>query len=437
MGKLAFFIIIIFFAAIALFSIENVDLIAIEIPFDGIYEVPKITLIVVSSAIGFLLTLLFVSFRDTKRFIDNWQIQRKQKQEVRIQELYSKALNSLLSHNRENAKKALEGILKEDPEHINALLRLGDIHAEENNFQKANEYYQQARGINPGNFETLFSLEHLMEKTDRWSEAVKYLDDILEIDGKNLTALYRKRSILEKQGRWDDILSLQKAILKYEHSQKEKERETRDVIGYEYEYGRDSLENNQLEKAKKAFKSILRTDKNFIPATLGMVEVMVREGESEEAVNLLEKTYEHSDSKIVLARLEDLLISLGEPARLIRIYKNGISRNPHDPVIRFFLGKLYYRLEMIDDAFEILTSIDAGTASYPERFLLLGNLYLRRSQPEKAVEEFKKVIDFKSALRLPYCCNNCGVIAPEWSGRCHACRQWSTYEFNIDGLCRQ
>jgi tetratricopeptide (TPR) repeat protein len=189
MGKLAFFIIIIFFAATAFFSIENVEITTIKIPFDGTYEVPKITLILSSIAIGFFLTLLFVSFRDTRRFIDNWQVQRKQKQEVKIQELYSKALNSLLSHDRENAKGALEGILKENPEHINALLRLGDIYAEENNFQQANGYYQQARGIGPKHFETLFLLEQLMEKTDRWSEAVRYLDDILETDGKNLTAL--------------------------------------------------------------------------------------------------------------------------------------------------------------------------------------------------------------------------------------------------------
>ncbi|UCE80232.1 MAG: tetratricopeptide repeat protein [Nitrospiraceae bacterium] len=433
MGKLAFFIIIIFFAAIAFFSIENAEITTIKIPFDGTYNVPKITLILISSAVGFFLTLLFVSFRDTRRFIDNWQVQRKQKQEVKIQELYSKALNSLLSHDRENAKGALEGILKENPEYINALLRLGDIYAEENNFQQANGYYQQARGIDPKNFETLFLLEQLMEKTDRWSEAVRYLDDILETDGKNLTALYRKRSIYEKQGRWDDILALQKTILKHEHSQKEKERGIRDLLGYEYEYGRDSLENNQLEKAKKAFKSILRTDQYFTPATLGITEVLVREGENEEAINLLEKMYEQTGSKVVLARLEDLLINLNEPARLIRIYKNGISRNPNDPVTKFFLGKLYYRLEMIDDAFEILTSMDAGGAAYQEQHQLLGNLYVRRNELEKAIEEFKKVIDFKSAVRLPYCCNNCGTISLEWSGRCHECRQWNTYEFNLDG----
>ncbi len=78
----------------------------------------------------------------------------------------------------------------------------------------------------------------------------------------------------------------------------------------------------ELEKAKKAFRTVLRIDKDFVPATLGLAEVLLREGESEEAVNTLEKSYEQTSSMIALARLEDLLINLGEPARLIRIYKN-------------------------------------------------------------------------------------------------------------------
>jgi lipopolysaccharide biosynthesis regulator YciM len=437
MGKLSILIFVLFLAVVALFAIDNKEMTTIKVPFGDVYDVPKIALILLASAIGFVITLVVFAIRDTKKFIDNWQFQKKQKQEIKVQELYSKALNSLLSHNEDEAKEALEGILKEEPVHVNALLRLGDIHASENNYQKANHYYQKARTINPENFETLFALENLMEKTERWSEALKYLDDILEKDHASLTALYRKRNMLERQARWDDLVTLQKSILKRENSEKDKIRENLNLVGYEYEYGRDSLENNQLEKAKKAFKTVLRLDKDFIPATLGIAEVLLREGENEEAVNLLEKSYENSGSKIVLARLEDLLINLGEPGRLIRIYQNSLSKDPSDPMIKFFLGKLYYRLEMVDDALDTLTSFDMSGASYPDLHQLLGNLYMRRNQPEKAVEEFKKVVDFRSSLRLPYCCSNCGHSSKEWSGRCLSCKQWSTYEFNLDGVCKK
>ncbi len=436
MGKLSILLFVLFIFALSLFSFANHGAVTVSIPFGPVYEVQKLALILFSMAIGVFITFIFFTIRDTKKFIDNWQYQKKQKQESKVQHLYSKALNSLLAKNAEAATEALEDILKEEPDHIDALLRLGDIAAADD-FQKANSRYQRARELEPKRIETLFALDSLLEKSGRWSEALRYLDEILDIDDANLTALYRKREILEKQGRWDDVVSLQKSILKHEHSEKDKKREHENLIGYEYEYGRHSLENGQLEKAKKAFRNVLRTEKDFVPAILGLAEVLLQEGESEEAINLLENAYASTESKILLARLEDLLISISEPSRLIRIYRSGISRNPNDPVTKFFLGKLFHRLEMIDDSFDTLSGIDTGGAAYPELHLLMGNLYMKKRQLEKAVQEFKKAADIKTAFRLPYCCSHCGYRADDWSGRCPDCRDWSTYQFNLDGTCKR
>jgi lipopolysaccharide biosynthesis regulator YciM len=436
MGKTSAVIFLLFLLGIIAFGFVNQEVITVSVPGGESYLVSKFILVLVSILIGSFITFIFFAVRDTKKFIDNWHYQKKQKQEAKVQELYSRALNALLAGNGESAQDALNDILKEEPDHIDALLRLGDIAAEEDDFQNANSAYQRARELEPKRLETLFALDRLMEKAGRWSEALRYIDDVLDIDDENLTAMYRKRDILQKQTRWDDIVSLQKSILKHEHSEKDKKREQHNLIGFEYEYGRHSLENSQLEKAKKAFKNGLRTDKDFVPAILGLAEVLLQEGESEEAVNLLENAYTETGSKICLARLEDLLISLGEPSRLIRIYRSGISRSPNDPVTKFFLGKLFYRLEMIDDAFDTLSGIDTGSASYPELNLLIGNLYMRKKQPERAVQEFKKAADIKTAFRLPYCCSHCGYRADEWSGRCPDCKNWSTYQFNLDGTCK-
>jgi len=436
MSKFSIFVIVLFCAVVALFAINNHEVTTIKVPFGSVYEIPKISLMLLSSAIGFLITLFIFAIRDTKKFIDNWQYQRKQKQDIKVQELYAKALNALLAHNEEAARAALGEILTEAPDHVDALLRLGDVCSAEDDYQQAGAYYQRAKDINPKKLETLFALESLMEKTGRWAEAMKHLEDILDIDDSNLTAMYKKRGLLERQGKWDELVYLQKAILKHEHGEKDKKRENQNLIGYKYEYGRHSLENSQPEKAKKAFKTVLRLEKDFLPAVLGLAEVMLIEGDSEEAVNLLEKSYENNHAAILLARLEDLLISLGEPSRLISIYKNSISKRPADPVTKFFLGKLFYRLEMVDDAFEILTSIDTGGLIYPELHQVLGNLYTRKRQYEKAAQEFKKAVDIKLSLRLPYCCTQCGNTADEWSGRCPDCKHWSTYHFNLEGVCK-
>lgn len=433
MSKLFVFFFIVFLAVLALFAIYNQRMTTVTIPFGGSYETPTIAIILLSLSIGALAMLFVFVVRDTRRYVSNIQYQKRQKRDAKIQDLYAKALDHLFAHhNLAEAKQLFRAILSEDPEHRNALLQLGDIALAEGDFRAAREHYQRARDLYPGDVEVLFALTKLMEKMERWSDALAYVEEILDIDDKNLTALYRKRDLLERLEQWDEVVLVQKAILKYEHAEKDKSRERQNLVGYKYEYGRHSLENGDLEKAKKAFRTVLRLDKNFAPASLGLAEVLVREGEHEEAINLLEKTYEQTSSLIILLRLEDLLISAGEPLRLIRIYKNNILKNPHDMLIKFFLGRLYYRLEMIDDAFDVLTSIDTSGTVYPGMHQLLGNLYMKRNQVEKAVLEYQKALESHAgAFSFTYRCQACGYTSSDWSGRCPQCRQWSSYQLNL------
>ncbi len=436
MGKFALLLFVLLLLALGYFAVLNEDTIIFNIAPKTAYEMPKIALILLSFAVGMAVMLLYFFIRDTKRFIENRQHQRRQKRDMHIQELYSRALNAILADNEEEAKSALESIIQDEPSHMDALLRLGDIAAGDDENQKAFTYYKKAKDIQPQNIEVLFSLDRIMEKTGRLSEANTYLDEILRLDPDNLTALYRKRSLLEKAEKWDDLIATQRTIIKHEHNEKNRQREQKNLIGYKYEQGRYSLENASVEKAEKAFRTILRLDKGFVPAYLGLAEALLRKGESEDAIALLQKGFEQTSSTTILARLEDLLINLGEPGRLIAVYRNSVYREPQNQTLRFLMGKVFYRLEMLDDAFDTLGAVDTSSAPYPELHQLLGNIYLRRRQFEKAAEEFRKVIDVKKPFRLPYCCYGCGYTSQDWSGRCPNCREWDTFQFNLYGICK-
>ncbi|MCL5022085.1 MAG: tetratricopeptide repeat protein [Nitrospirae bacterium] len=436
MGKFALLLFVLLLLALGYFAVLNEETVTFHLAPKIAYETPKIALILLSFGVGMAVMLLYFFIRDTKRFIDNRQQQRRHKRDMHIQRLYSRALNAILADNEEEAQADLEAILKEEPGHMDALLRLGDIAAGNEDYQRAFSYYKKARDIQPGNSEVLFSLERIGEKTGRISEATAYLDEVLAADPDNLTALYRKRSLLEKGEKWDDLITIQRAIIKSEHNEKDREREQKKLAGYKYEQGRYALETGELEKAKKAFKTLLRLDRNFVPAYLGLAETILREGDAEDAVNFLEKGFALTASPIILARLEDLLLNLGDPGRLIAFYRTNAAKNPQDQTLRFFMGKIFYRLEMLDDAFEILVTLEGSGAPYPELHQLLGNIYVRHDRCEKAVEEFRKVIDMKKPFKLPYCCDSCGYTSQDWSGRCPACKEWDTFTFNLYGTCK-
>ncbi len=431
MGKLITFIFILFLGLMAYFAVLNRESVTVMVTNDLVYEIPKMALVLISATAGALLMLVVYTIRDTRRLIDNIQAQKRQKKQERIQTLYSRALGAVYAGKTEVAGDALNEILKEDPMNVQALLRLGELAVEKGDLKEALDYFKRALSSDPENAETLLSLVKVKEMMGEHEEALHFIDEILENDPQNMTALFRKREILERLARWDDLIYLQKEIVKQSNDDSEQQM----LVGYKYEYGRESLEAGELEKAKKAFRNVLKIDKDFIPAHLGLAEVMVQEENTEEAINYLEKTYQQHKSMIVLARLEDLLLNIGEPSRLIRLYKNSLAENPSDNVLKFFLAKLYYRLEMLDDALETIQGMENPSA-FPEIARIKGGIYLKRGQADKAAEEFGTALEMKMTLRLPYCCLNCGHTSEQWAGRCSSCGRWNTYYFNIHDTCR-
>jgi lipopolysaccharide biosynthesis regulator YciM len=435
MGKTITLIFILFLGAVTYFAIFNQEEVTVILYKNLQYQLPMFVLVLISSIIGALLMLIIYTIRDTRRLIGNIQMQKRQKRQEKIQNLYSRAIGAINSGKTEVATDALKEILNEDPGNLQALLRLGEIALESKDIKGAQEYFKKALASDPENVEALLNLIKVKEEIGVDDEALSYIDELLEKDPDNIVARYKKRKILERNGRWDDLVYLQKELIKNIQSESEKKMEQKLLVGYKYEAGRESLESGRIEKAKKAFKNAIKLNKDFVPAHLGLAEVMIREGSTEDAINYLEKIYQQYKSLIILARLEDLLIRIGEPSRLIRVYKNSLAERPGDNILKFFLAKLYYRLEMLDDALSTIQSIE-NPGSIPEIAKIKGGIYLKRGEYEKASEEFKSVLDMKKTLRLPYCCSVCGETEDEWSGRCPSCGNWNTYYFNIHGVCK-
>ena len=111
MGKFSIFVVIIFLAVIAMFSVFNNDTTSITIPFGEAIEIPKIGLILVSAVFGALTMLVLFMVRDSMRFMVNYQVQRTQKRAEKISALYHRALNAILGEDMASARVSLEQIL--------------------------------------------------------------------------------------------------------------------------------------------------------------------------------------------------------------------------------------------------------------------------------------------------------------------------------------
>jgi tetratricopeptide (TPR) repeat protein len=437
MGKLAVFFLFIFLAILSLLMFFNKGSVSLTVWKGVTYDdIPLVALIFISTAIGIISMFMVSLIRDTQRRMEIWQIQRIQKKQEKINDTYFKGLEAFLVSSYSVAQDMLAKVLEYDPANFNTLLRLGDIHSNQGDFGKAEEYYFKAKEVKPRSIEVLLSLERVAEIQQNWQEAIKYLDSILDIDSDNISILYKKRDIYERINKWEELMDVQLKILKCKLSEEEEKEENEKLLGYKYELGRYYIKEGSIDKALKILKSILKSDKNFTAAYLSLADAYVTEGNIKEVKAILMKGYEETSSLVFLVRLEDYYIKDGEPGSIIDIYQKAIQKSQKDVRLQFFLAKLYYRLEMIDYALDTINTLDPVVLDSPDMHALLGSVYERRSEHEKATEEFKKALNVDKPLMVPYCCSNCHFISLDWSGRCPECMNWNTLVLDINEICK-
>ena len=399
------------------------------------YEISKLTFFLLTLSIGAGIIFFLYFLRDVKRFLRGLRVQREQKKRLKIQELYTKGLNSLLAKRNAEAITFFQKVLAIDPNHVNTLLRMGISQLRERNPQEAVLLHQKALSLDPDNQEVMFSLASDYEEAKRFDDALAMYTKILSKDSSNLTALIKMRDLYQRLNHWEELSETQRKLLDSPLMPAEQEVEHRKLVGFRYEMGRSMLEAGDLERAKKIFRGVIKLDKDFIPAFLGLGEVYLEEGKVADAAELWEKSYKMTSSTMLLLRLEDLYLKQGEPGKAIEIYTQAVHWKPQDSSLKFFLGKLYYRLEMIDEAFDILSTVDWGDKDFPDVHKLLGNIYLRRGSLGLAASEFKKALGFKKQIIIPYTCSNCELRTTDWSGRCPNCGKWNTFGVNLEKIC--
>jgi tetratricopeptide (TPR) repeat protein len=413
----------------------NPGLVTVNLLPSKSYEIAKSTFLLLALSMGAGLVFLLYIMRDVRRFLRGLGVQREQKKRLKIQELYTKGLNAMIAKRNAEAANYFQKVLVVDPNHVDTLLRMGICKLRDKIPQEAILLHQKALSLAPDSQEVLFSLAADYEETKRFDDALVMYQRILSKDASNLNALIRMRDLYQRLNHWEELYETQRRLVANPLTTSELEIEHRKLVGLKYEFGRSLLEAGDLERAKKIFRGVIKLDKDFIPAYLGLGEVYFEENKAAEASELWEKAYKMTSSTLLLHRLEDLYLKQGEPGKAIELYMKAVNWKPQDVALKFFLGKLYYRLEMVDEAFEILSTVDWGDKELPDVHKLLGNIYLRRGSLGLAASEFKKALGFKKQIIIPYTCSNCDLRTADWSGRCPNCGKWNTIGVNLEKTC--
>jgi len=392
-------------------------------------------LMITSFVLGALLVFISTLARDAKRAIEGYQKSRQIRKGQSLKEELNKVMDDFLRGNLPKAKTHFVEVLKRDPSQIDLYFRLSEIALKEGNDEEALYWLERARLIDMKNVDILLSEAGLYQRMKRFDEAIRTLNLAIGLDETNLKALRSLREIYLNSRRWEEAIRIQKSILKLTKGKQTEEEETLCYLGLKYEHARELLSRGgeeNLENALKEAKEIVRERKTFLPGFVLLGDIYLRIGKWASAGKVWGKSFTRFKSIIFIVRLEDLYLDREDPSTLLRIYQRALRQNPNNWVIAFFYAKLCLRLEMLDEALEVINEISLKRMDFPALHRLLAEIYLHKKDFGRAAQEFEKTFELSGTSYLSFSCSACERESIEWVAYCPQCHQWSTYTIKED-----
>jgi lipopolysaccharide biosynthesis regulator YciM len=380
---------------------------------------------------GVIVTLAKLS-QETGLAIERWRSRKASRKIEEIEEEYSRGLVAVLEGREEEALAHFRGVLEHDSRHFNTLLKIGDVLRHQERHAEAIEYHRKAHHIKSDDTRPLYALVEDHEAKGDMDRARVVLGKIIGVNKQSVAAWRKLRSLHMKEGNWEEALEAHERVEKYSDPSDPKDAgDRRFGTGIRHEIAASRLKAGQAKEACSILRRVLKEDPSFIPAHVRLGEALREQGQDQEAVQTWCEAFETTGSPIFLTVLEDHYLQREQPLAAIEALKRCVARARKDTLPRFYLGKLYFRLEMLDDAYSTL-SLLGGRATYaPTLHYLLGRIHERRNNHREAMAEYRKVIKEMDLVQLEYRCRACGETVTDWADRCGSCGEWNSVEVNF------
>jgi lipopolysaccharide biosynthesis regulator YciM len=224
---------------------------------------------------------------------------------------------------------------------------------------------------------------------------------------------------------WDEAVTIQQRLLTAAPSTDRAVESEWLAVGY-YELGRLELARGNAAAAIAHCKAALKADRDFLPAVLALGDACEAAGDHREAVRTWERAAETRPALPLLARLERVYRREGRPSRMISLYRSASERAPEDLALAAALGRVYFELEMLDEAAEQFEKLEVRAPDVPVVHAFLGAVFERRGDARDAFDEYRRALRLGHGFDWPHHCQACRATAPTWQDRCPQCQRWNT-----------
>ncbi len=383
---------------------------------------------------GIGIILIINILKDSVSQIKNLIHKRKQYIKTELDNSVGKAYESYIKGQYDDGIDLIKKYLSNYPDNLGAYLLLAKIYKHKGKFKESETALNKALEIEAGNIHVLNEAGNLYEFNKDYDKAVFYFGRALDFSHENLYAITRLKDIYIKKGEWKNAYKMAKLFLSESKDKEINKKEEEVMLGLKYEFGKYLLESeNDTERSAKRFNQVLSQNKNFVPAYISLGDVFIKKGKFQEAFDLWKKAFLKTGNLALIIKIEDTSIKTSHPENIIKLYQELIYENPERWEYRLFLGKLYIRLEMIDEALSNLSAIPSSIFKDNSLNMLLAECYLKREKYYDASINFRKALKSQFPVKLPFTCSNCGFVSYSYFSICPSCNFWNTSNIKTSG----
>lgn len=294
---------------------------------------------------------------------------------VPITELYQRGRASLARRDFSAAKAYFADLLKQDPDHADALHGLAAADAAEGRFASAERLLRRAVAVNPMQVAYQVSLADALLADGRIQEAERLCAHAVAMEPSFAPAHVSLGAVLIQQRRLDEAVeALLKAVdlepgfaeaynhLGRAYNNRRDLRKAADafrravLLRPDYTVAYNNLGHalralGELDEARSVFEHVLALDANYHPARRNLATILAAQGDLEGAVLRLEECLETAPrDRAAVEQLGVVQHTLGRLQAAARTYRRALALSPADPELLLKLGLVLNEARQTADA---------------------------------------------------------------------------------------
>jgi len=310
--------------------------------------------------------------------------------------LYTEALNMLVRGDSQNAIRLLRDVVKQDTNHLDAYLQLGDILRDEGNSQNAIKIHQSLT-VRPGLDDKLQIQIHQSLAKDylslnEISLAKKEAEMILNIDKKEFWATEFLLDLAEKSHDWAQAAHLIKTL---DSNNSDITRLARFKV---YE-GMGKFENDDRKGAEQCFNKAIEIAPNFGLPHLYLGNLF---SENRNLVKALEHWEQYAlldlkNGSSIYSKIESALFDLGRFSEVEKFYQRALKNNPRNLDA---LAKIANVLEEKGERQKALDLVEDALTQHEDSIklrLMKLKLSIQYASPPQLSQQIDKMIDIMTS----------------------------------------